>query len=696
MKTMRLNIFLVLLVPVAFFGSVAFASPSDTTESANAPASAAQTNEVPKALRPALYRALGKDAGHAYSVGKNGCVTLPKQAPADCFGKQGTRFNAQAALGTSDPTEWIEHEVTRSDGASGDVFSYEVAVVGTTALVSAPGIDNNTGAVYVFTESNGTWSQTAELTASDGASDNYFGYRMAFDGTTALIGAPMRDNFKGAVYVFTKSNGTWSQAAELTVNDDSGDFFGWGVALDGTTAMIGAFGTTVDGNSLQGAVYVFESSNGAWSQTAELTASDGQAQDSFGQAIALDGTTALIGAQNRLRNGTDYEGAVYVFTRSGDTWSQAAELTGDNGPEFDLFGSAVFLKDTTALIGAPGEGHGVEHSNEGAAYVFKKSGDAWSQAAKLTPVGGVAGMQFGNSVALDGMTALIGAFQTSFTNGNIHQGAAFVFSKSGGTWTEQQLLIASDGGDSDFFGHSVALDGATALIGSENGGINDGGAAYFYGRGKLSLSVSAPHSVPAGQQYVSQTIATNLASSASPVVSANVPIPSAASFVSASATQGSCSEASGVVTCDFGQIPGNAGMTTASVTLKATGAPGTTIENTASIAKATPALMASAPTEIGEASNCEPGYREFDGHLDDGEQFLSEPIEVNEAGQKYVDLTAPTSFKFVGVTQTRYGEHTYIYRKHHGHRWGATGSYQVGVRAGDTGGDYTLCVQLNP
>jgi hypothetical protein len=96
------------------------------------------------------------------------------------------------------------------------------------------------------------------------------------------------------------------------------------------------------------------------------------------------------------------------------------------------------------------------------------------------------------------------------------------------------------------------------------------------------------------------------------------------------------------------------------------------------------------------ASNCTAGYTEFDGHLEAGEQFLSSPIDVNESGQKYVDLTAPASFKFVGVTQTRFGEHTYIYRKHHGHRWGAAGTYQVGVEAGDTGGDYTLCVQLNP
>ena len=678
---------------------------------------------VPAALRPVLYRTLARDAGPAYAIGKDGCAALPRQPLRACFTAGGVRFAAtdaaplalhltawgrasarhridavepaiadngvryvhgdltewwrvlplgfeqgftiaqrpagegeltlaltasgkakskagELAFGklrygqlvvtdangqlvpsslttkgkeiliavndaraayplTVDPLVWLEQKVTASDGAGGDRFGTTVAVSGATALVGAPyatvgGIDLQ-GAAYVFTESGGTWTQTQKLTASDGTLGDGFGNSVALDGTTALIGADSVNVGVGAAYVFTESGGTWTQTQELSVSGGvSGDNFGSSVALDGTTALVGAFGV----NNTQGAAYVFDDSGGTWNQTQELTAADGTAADQFGWSVALSGTTALVGANN-ASTASGHVGAVYVFDDSGGTWSQAQKLTASDGTNYCYFGDSVALVGTTALVGSSAAPVG-GNDNVGAAYVFTESGGTWTQSAKLSAANPQIGSSFGDSVALVGTTALVGADQ-AVVGTTLLQGAAYVFTESGGTWTQTRELTASDGARYDDFGASVALSGTTALIGAyeANVGGNSGqGAAYFYGESDLGFAVSAPVAVGPGGQYVSQTIATNNASAASPAVTATVSVPAAASFVSASATQGTCAEASGLVTCSFGAIAGNAGTATADVTLVATGSHNTVLENTASVSKATPALTASAPTLI--------------------------------------------------------------------------------------------------
>jgi hypothetical protein len=593
-----------------------------------------------------------------------------------------------------DSLSWLEQKATAKNGSADDVFGYAVAVSGSVAAIGATGANNGEGAVYIFTPTDGRWSYDQTLAASDAAAGDAFGQSVAIVGNVIIVGAPYANGSEGAAYVFNQSAGSWSQTDKLTPNDGESNYnFGWSIAMSGNRAIVSAPVAPVEDNPLAGAAYIFSRSEGSWSQDQKLTADDPVAFADFGYSVALDGATALIGSSGL----NSYFGAAYVFDESGGEWTQTAQLTPTDGTTLEFFGISVALRGATALVGAYYQDIG-SNSHQGTAYVFTKSSGVWSQSQKLTANDGASGDRFGLSVALDDSEALVGAYYAD-VDGHEEQGATYLFKKMGGAWSQMQKFTASDGHAEDNFGNAVAISKNTALVGAfgatvdGNGGA---GAAYFYGGSKLDLAVSVPQTVVQGEQYTSQTIATNSSSAASPAVTATVSVPAAASFVSATATQGNCNEASGVVACDFGQIEGNAGTATADVTLKATGSPGTTIENTASIAKATPALTASAPTEIGETSSCEPGYTEFDGHLDAGEQFLSDPIEVNEAGQKYVDLTAPASFKFVGVTQTRYGEHTYIYRKHHGHRWGAAGSYQVGVRAGDTGGDYTLCVQLNP
>ena len=267
----------------------------------------------------------------------------------------------------------------------------------------------------MFSDAGGTWTQQAELTASDAAIGTYFGWSVALSGTTALVGADNApNNAHGTAYVFSDAGGTWTQRAELTASDAApNDLFGYSVALSGTTALVGAYGH----HNSAGAAYVFSDAGGTWTQRAELTASDAAPNDSFGYSVALSGTTALVGAENDPNNGT---GTAYVFSDAGGTWTQRAELTpSDGGGAPEAFGDSVALSGTTALVGASGR-----NTDTGAVYVFSGVGGTWSQQAELTASDAAIGDRFGFSVALSGTTALIGAY------GHNSTGAAYVFGVS--------------------------------------------------------------------------------------------------------------------------------------------------------------------------------------------------------------------------------------------------------------------------
>jgi hypothetical protein len=253
------------------------------------------------------------------------------------------------------------------------------------------------------------------------------------------------------------------QAALTATSSIFGDEFGYSVAISGDTAVVGADGVSSD----TGAAYVFTRSASVWSQQQKLTATDGAAGDQFGYSVALSGETAVVGAYG-VGSGT---GAAYVFTRSGTVWRQQQKLTATGGAAGDLFGCSVALSGETAVVGA----YGVD-TWTGAAYVFKRSGTVWSQQQKLTATGGAVGDWFGYSVALSGETAVVGSFWVDPA-----KGAAYVFTRSGSVWSQQQELTATGAVDGDHLGCSVALSGNTALVGAYCAS-SDTGAAYVFTR----------------------------------------------------------------------------------------------------------------------------------------------------------------------------------------------------------------------
>jgi FG-GAP repeat len=349
-------------------------------------------------------------------------------------------------------------KLTASDRVPGDRFGYSVAVSGSTALVSA----NGKAAVYVFVRSGKSWSQQAKLTAANAGG---FGTSVALSGSTAVIGAPYTNIKKketGAAYVFVRSGKSWSQQAKLTASDgDQGSEFGYSVAISGSTAVIGAYF-----HNYAGAAYVFTRSGTAWSQQSELTPPAGSGLGTyFGGSVAVSGSTVVVGA---FRTGGAV-GAAYVFVRSGTAWSRQAKLTASDGVSGDLLGSSVAISGSTAVIAAPGN---IRHA--GAAYVFTRSGTAWSQQAELTAPKSVPGDVFASSVAIFGSTAVVGEGRAKSATG-----AAYVFTQSGASWPQQAKLIASDGVRGDTFGHAVAISGSTAVV-CAPGKNSATGAAYVF------------------------------------------------------------------------------------------------------------------------------------------------------------------------------------------------------------------------
>ncbi len=349
-------------------------------------------------------------------------------------------------------------------GAGDAFFGYSVAIDGDTAVVGAINDDAGKGAAYVFVRSGGSWSQQAVLTASDGAANDEFGYAVAVSGDSALVGAAVKTvgsaAGEGAVYSFTRSGSQWSEQQTLTSPDGAaGDCFGCSLALSGGQALIGAPGRLGG----MGAAYVFASGGAGWASQAEFV---GLAGESLGFAVALaaDTATALVGAY-----GADTEtGRAYVFTNGAGGWSQQAVLTAADGQAHDRFGYAVAVSANTALVGAYDAGGG-----QGAVYAFARSGASWAAPQKITASDGAPNDFFGYSVALSGGTAVVGAYEKS---GPLGPGAAYVLTTSGAGWSQQKLLASGPG---QYFGYAVATTATTALVGGF-GASNDSGAASVF------------------------------------------------------------------------------------------------------------------------------------------------------------------------------------------------------------------------
>ena len=320
-----------------------------------------------------------------------------------------------------------------------------------------------------------------KLAASDGAAYDYFGYSVSISGDYAIVGA-YRDcddgSNSGSAYIFYRSGTTWSQQAKLTASDGAAyDYFGYSVSISGDYAIVGAY---ADSNS-SGSVYIFYRSGTTWTQQDKLTASDGASYDCFGRSVSISGDYAIVGAHRDDDNGSD-SGSAYIFYRSGTTWIQQDKLAASDGAESDYFGISVSISGDYAIVGAHRDDD--NGSDSGSAYIFYRSGTTWIQQDKLTASDGAESDYFGIPVSISGDYAIVGAYKDD-DNGS-DSGSAYTFYRSGTTWTQQAKLTASDGAASDYFGQSVSISGDYAIVGAnrdDDNGSNSGSAYIFYRSG---------------------------------------------------------------------------------------------------------------------------------------------------------------------------------------------------------------------
>jgi len=332
------------------------------------------------------------------------------------------------------------------------------------------------------------YGQEQELVAGDATLGEYGSVVVLRDGV-ALVSAPRHDpNQTGAVFQFTLDADSWTHSDTLTASDaGERDNFGAALALTADTALIGSPNHS-DLASRAGAVYAFTRTDDELTEVQKLTATDAMASDLFGSALSIDGTTAAIGAKG-ADGITAAAGAAYVFVQ-GATWAEEARLTASDGATNDLFAHALSISGDTLVIGAAQDDDGGVDS--GSAYVFTRSGTTWTQQTKLAASDAGAGQWFGYSVAVDGGTIVVGAPYATFATAPT-AGAVYVFVGSGSTWLEDAILRPADREPGDHFGASVEILGDVVLVGAPGDDDRgaDSGSAYAFERSGSSWTMVA-------------------------------------------------------------------------------------------------------------------------------------------------------------------------------------------------------------
>jgi hypothetical protein len=319
---------------------------------------------------------------------------------------------------------WVQRAKLTGDQEDENAFGFSVAVGTNAVAIGAIGNRDLAGAVYIF-----EWVETnlvlkAKVT-SDSLGQPYeaLGYSTAISGNTILSGAPYVTTANllehGAAYVYVRRATNWALQAKLMagdlppVNPTGGSFysearFGWSVALDGNTAVVGAYRDDTPAGEDAGSVYVFVRQSTTWRQEAKVTPRDADDFDRFGASVAIDGNTILVGATQWYKPAGSNSGAAYVFTRTNGIWSEQAKLSVCDLSDQDFFGGEVVVRGNTAVVGAERKDT-TAGDDAGVTYLFVREGTNWLRQDRVTSSDGVAWDLFGAALAYDGQRLLVGA-----------------------------------------------------------------------------------------------------------------------------------------------------------------------------------------------------------------------------------------------------------------------------------------------
>jgi len=382
-------------------------------------------------------------------------------------------------------------KLTASDAVAADQFGRSVAIWGNTTIIGAAGVNSFAGAAYIF-DFNGTgWTEIAKLLASDAAASDFFATAVAISGDTVVVGAFLNDgngSAAGSAYIFERDEGgvdNWGEVARLFASDAAiSDRFGNAVAIYGDIAIVGA---SFDLDTIgKGSAYIFQRDEGGvdnWGEVKKITASDATTDDFFGESVAISGNTTIVGAHN-----AGNVGAAYIFDFNGTDWTETAKLIGFDTTTFDVFGFSVGISGDTVIVGAKWNDVLVIDDNGGSAYIFERNqggADKWGQVnpVPIRASDAAGGDTFGNRVSIYGNIAIVAA-EANEDNGT-RTGSAYILERDEGgidNWGEVAKITASDLAEFDQFGISVGISGNTTVVGAF-GNDDDGstsGSAYIF------------------------------------------------------------------------------------------------------------------------------------------------------------------------------------------------------------------------
>ncbi len=376
-----------------------------------------------------------------------------------------------------------------SDGSSSDYFGYSVSIDGDYAIVGAynktVGSNSHQGQAYIYYFDGSTWGEQDILTASDGTSDDYFGISVSISGDYAIVGAQGKDvgsnSYQGQVYIFYRSGTSWTEQDIITASDGAAyDLFGCDVAISGNYAIVGAMSKDVGPHNSQGGAYIYHRVSTSWIEQQILTSSDGTAGDEFGCSVALSEDYAVVGAYYKQISSVN-PGEAYIYHRNGTTWTEQATLIASDAEDKEHFGRDVSISGDYVAIGAP---YKEVNSNtlQGEVYIFSRDGTTWSEQDIISASDGAETDHFGKRLSLSGSSLIVGAYGKTVA-ANTSQGRAYIYHRTGSSWSEQAKLTSSDGSESDLFGWDVSISSDYAIVGANykdvDGNSNQGKIYWF-------------------------------------------------------------------------------------------------------------------------------------------------------------------------------------------------------------------------
>jgi FG-GAP repeat/Secretion system C-terminal sorting domain len=374
---------------------------------------------------------------------------------------------------------------------------------------------DNAGAAYILRNNSGTWTVVQKIVAADRAADDEFGTSVAISGDFAIVGAPRKtatvgfelNSAAGAVYIFKNTDGIWSQLQKIVASDrETFDEFGYSVAISENYVIVGApyedeYVNGLSSSSNKGSAYIYKKGATVWMDEQKIVGNSVSNGDNFGWSVGISEDYAIIGSPREgVASGGGIlteAGSAYIFRKfSSGTWTQMQSINAFDKGAGDEFGTSVAISGDYVIVGALFEDHnatgGANLSDAGSAYIFERDGGTWTQMNKIVASDRAASDNFGVSVSISGEYAIVGAYNEDEdpVGGNTlsNSGSAYIFRNTSGNWAQANKIVASDRGGFDLFGNSVSISGDYAIVGAFNedenqaGGntINSAGSSYIF------------------------------------------------------------------------------------------------------------------------------------------------------------------------------------------------------------------------